>query len=452
MPNTPYIEPEKVDTSKFKLLTSEEIIEILGLTIKRDEENKLATLLCLCLTYTNGSQFNISFNAPSSTGKSFIALEISALFPDNDVVKLGKCSPNAFYHEQGEYDKEKNTMTVDLSRKIIIFMDQPNTALLERLRSLLSHDQKEIHSKITDKNQGGGNRTKTVIIIGYPSVIFCSAGLQMDEQENTRFLLLSPQISQEKIREGILATIRKETNNDNFKNWLEADPDRKLLKERIMAIKNEGITEINIKDSSQIEAKFLSGDRKLKPRHQRDVKRLMSLVRGFALINLWWRKRSGTVITANDDDVDAAIRLWDKVSVSQELNLPPYVYYIHEDVIKPAWKAKNEELTKMYSTSEKVGLTRQEICTKYFEVYGHPLEEIKLRQQILPMLEASGQITQEQDINDKRKMLVFPVFQQSIDKKENSVPESGVGVGNNSVSEGGVKFDPEGWFDEPKGR
>ena len=168
MDNTLHLESENIDTSKFKPLTPEEIINILGLTIKHDEENKLSTLLCLTLTYTDGSQFNISFNAPSSTGKSYIALEISALFPKEDLIKLGKCSPNAFYHEQGVNDKEKNTITVDLSKKIIIFMDQPNTALLERLRSLLSHDDKEITAKITDKNQGGGNRTKTVIIKGFP--------------------------------------------------------------------------------------------------------------------------------------------------------------------------------------------------------------------------------------------------------------------------------------------
>jgi len=116
MPNTLYIESEKSDAPKFKSLTPEEIIDILGLTIKHDEENKLSTLLCLILTYTDGSQFNISFNAPSSTGKSYIALEISALFPKEDLIKLGKCSPNAFYHEQGIYDKEKNTITVDLSK------------------------------------------------------------------------------------------------------------------------------------------------------------------------------------------------------------------------------------------------------------------------------------------------------------------------------------------------
>ncbi len=323
-------------------------------------------------------------------------------------------------------------------KKIIIFMDQPNTALLERLRSLLSHDDKEIQAKITDKNQGGGNRTKTVIIKGFPSVVFCSAGLKMDEQENTRFLLLSPQISQEKIRESIVATIRKETDNNSYRNWLEEATARKLLKERILAIKNEGITEINIKDSSRIEALFLGREKKLKPRHQRDVKRLMSLVRAFALINWLWRDRDGTVITANDDDVEAAIKLWAKISVSQELNLPPYVYNVHFDVIVPAWTTKNADSDELL---EKTGVTRQEICKKYFEVYGHPLEDIKLRQQILPMLEAAGLVSQQSDKDDKRKMLVSPCF-----------PDKPSGDENNSVKPSGVdhdtKKDTEPWIND----
>ena len=74
---------------------------------------------------------------------------------------MGTVLQQPFFHEQGEYDKQKNSIKIDLSRKIIIFLDQPHTALLERLRPLLSHDEKEMQSKITDKGYQGGNKTKT---------------------------------------------------------------------------------------------------------------------------------------------------------------------------------------------------------------------------------------------------------------------------------------------------
>ena len=88
---------ELIDTSQFKPLSAQELIEILGLTIKKDEENKLITFLCQISAYTESSQFNISFNAPSSTGKSYIPTEIARLFPEDDVIEIGYCSPTASF-------------------------------------------------------------------------------------------------------------------------------------------------------------------------------------------------------------------------------------------------------------------------------------------------------------------------------------------------------------------
>ncbi|MCX7661474.1 MAG: hypothetical protein N2Z79_02175, partial [Candidatus Omnitrophica bacterium] len=178
----------------FPYLSKEKLLEVLGLTIKQDDTNKLITFLCCLSAYTENNQFNLSFNAPSSTGKSYIPIEVSSLFPKEDVIKVGYCSPTAFFHDKGQFIKELEGYYVDLERKILIFLDQPHTLLLEHLRPLLSHDEKEIRIKITDKSQKYGLKTKNAVIKGYPSVIFCSAGLKIDEQEATRFLLLSPEI------------------------------------------------------------------------------------------------------------------------------------------------------------------------------------------------------------------------------------------------------------------
>jgi hypothetical protein len=385
-----------IDISNFKPVTCDDLIKILGLTIKRDETNKIITFLAQLSAYTEDSQINISFNAPSSTGKSFIPLEIVKLFPDEDVIKLGNCSPTAFYHEQGEYDKATNTIKVDLSRKILIFLDQPSTQLLERTRSLLSHDEKIIKAKITDKNQKGGNRTKTVAIKGFPAVIFCTAGLRMDEQEATRFLLLSPEINNEKIREAIFEKIKKEADSKSYKDITERDPDRKLLKDRILAIREANIQEIKIKNPDFIQEQFFKSIKQPKPRHQRDIARVISLIKVLALLNLWFREKDGEAIIANDEDINEAFKIWESISESQELNLPPYVLNLYKDVILEAYKVV------------KRGLTRQEIMTKHFEVYGRYLPDWQLRQWIIPMLETSGLITQEADTFDKRKMLVSP--------------------------------------------
>lgn len=421
--------PEHIDTKQFSPLSPEELVDTLGLTIKYDAENKLATFLCELSAYTENSQFNISYNAPSSTGKSYIPTEIARLFPQDDVMEIAYCSPTAFFHDVGQYDKNSNSYLVDLSHKILIFLDQPHNELLARLRPLLSHDKKEIAIKITDKTQKNGTKTKNILLRGYPSVIFCTAGLRIDEQEATRFLLLSPEVSQDKIQQGISATIRKEANSESFVSWLEENPDRVMLKERIRAIKLEDIKEINISSHEKIEERFLSNNKTLKPRHQRDIKRLLSLIKSLALLNVWWRERNGSTITADQEDINNAFKLWDKIAVSQELNLPPYIYNLYREVILPAWEAKNSDKDEVLEEPKvKLGLSRQEVLERHFAVYGRMLDSHQLRQQILPMLETAGLIVQEQDPNDKRKMMIFPssLYQLS-------------GVKRNSETEGRVE-------------
>jgi hypothetical protein len=419
--------PEKIDPSQFKPLTPWDLSEALELTIKNDDENKIVTFLCQLSSYTEDAQFNISFNSPSSTGKSYIALEISKLFPNEDVIKLGNCSKTAFFHEQGSYDKEANIITVDLSRKILIFTDMPHMGLLEGLRSFLSHDEKIMYSKITDKNQKGGNRTKTIALKGYPSVIFCTAGLRMDPQEQTRFILLSPEVNQEKIHAGISNTIRKEADNEKYKEWLDSDPKRKMLKLRIQAIKQEHIDDIKIANQEKILERFFTVDKKLQPRHQRDIKRLLSLVKSFALLNLWWRERDGSTVTASDEDIEYAFILWEKISISQELNLPPFIYDIYTQIILPAYKEKNEFQSQVFEELPKHGITRQDILEKHYKTYGRMLDAQQLRQQIIPVLETSGLIYQEQDPNDKRKILIHPsALYGPIQAENNSDEECGV--------------------------
>src|SRR3989344_4183227 len=407
----------------FQPLIAQELIKILGLTIKKDEENKIVTFLCELSAYTENCQFNISFNAPSSTGKSFIPTEIAKLFPQEDIIEMAYCSPTAFFHEVGEPDpNRKGHILIDLSRKIMIFLDQPHAQLLERLRPILSHDKKEVTVKITDKAQKQGMRTKNITLRGYPSVIFCTAGLKIDEQEATRFLLLSPEVNQDKIRQGISEVIRKESDNQKYSDGLNENPERQLLKDRIRAIKEADIKEVKIINEQYIRERFFSDNKSLKPRHQRDIKRVLAIIKSLALLNLWWREKDGSTITANEEDIEEGFKIWDKISVSQEHNLPPYVYDLFKEVIMPAWEEKDIGMASG-------GLTRQEILQKHYAVYGRTLDGNQLRQQILPMLETTGLVSQEPDRDDKRRMLVYP-----------NIPASS-SVENNSESEGGVKSD-----------
>jgi hypothetical protein len=409
----------KIDVSQIRPLTGSELVQTLGLTIKHDEENKLIGFLCLLSAYTSNSQFNISFNAPSATGKSYIPLEIAGLFPARDVISIGYCSPTAFFHDVGQLDANTKTYIADLSRKILIFLDQPHTLLLQHLRPMLSHDKKEISLKITDKTQKFGLKTKNILLKGFPSVIFCTAGLRVDEQENTRFLLLSPETNQEKIRAAVYEKLKRETDPDGYRQWLEGNPQRQELKRRIIAIKRENIEQILIGTPEKVKERFLQDNRVLKPRHSRDIGRLISLIKCFALLNCWFRERQGANIITCDDDVEQGFALWDSVAESQEIGLPPYLYQLYQEIILAAFSEKNAGRNlDIESQTGKLGLTRQEIMQKHRAVYGRHLSDEQLRREILPMLVSAGLIIQESDPLDKRRILTYPTTQPPISSGE----------------------------------
>ncbi len=379
----------------FEELSSEALRQILSTTIKEDNINKIFSFLCCLAAYTKDSQLNLSFNAPSSSGKSYIPLEVVSFFPKEDVIIVAYCSPTAFFHDKASFDKEKSSYLVNLEHKILVFLDQPHNLLLQHLRPILSHDEKEIHLKITDKSQRHGLKTKNVVVRGFASFIFCTAGLRIDEQEATRFILLSPETSQKKLKAGIRNTIQKETDFESYQKILASNPQRKLLMDRIQAIKAADIKEIKVHDATGLEDRFFSSRPVLKPRHQRDVKRLIAIAKSFALLNFWRRKgeEDGVIIT-RDVDIDVAFKIWDEISESQELNLPPYLYSFYQEIILPLYKKKSSNLS------------RSEVLQYHFKVRGRPLPEYQLRREYIPMLEAAGLIAEVQDPQDKRSKLI----------------------------------------------
>lgn len=382
------------DITKFAPMKWSELVDILSLTIKHDDINKLIVFLAMLSAYTEESQFNILLNAPSSSGKSYIPLEIAKLFPEESLMKLQYVSQNAFFHESGEYDKEKNQMHIRLNRKIIIFIDQPRTDLLSRLRPILSHDEKVMISKITDKTGKWGNKTKSVVIHGYPVAIFCTASTGLDEQEATRFLLLSPETHNAKLRDTVHAKIFSESESQEMIQSIEDNPARILLKERIELIRDAHIDSIKISNHEEVERLFLSGKTHLKPRHQRDVGRFMSLIKMFTLLNLPFRKRVENTLYTEQEDIDEAWKIWEEISPGQEYNISPYSMQIYRDVFLPAYREYNMN-EDFFTPDDAKWVPRKYIIKKHSELYGRPLSDATWRQELEPTLVNAGLIITE---------------------------------------------------------
>jgi hypothetical protein len=143
----------------------------------------------------------------------------------------------------------------------------------------------------------------------------------------------------------------------------------------------------------------------------------MSLIKAHALLNVFHREQimnghadKPIAILAKQVDIDAGFGLYELIADSNERGLSPYVYNIFETVIKPLG----------------AGIKREDIQKKYHEVYHELLSAETLKREILPQLETVGFIFQEQDPEDKRRLLVYPTVPPPIISESNRGEDTGV--------------------------
>jgi hypothetical protein len=381
-----------------KQLKIEDLTKILGSTIKHDDTNKTITFLGMLLTYTEEDQINIGFLAESSTGKSYIPLELSCYFPQDDLIEVGYASPTAFFHDYSALLKpvkgKRKAFAVDLHQKILIFIDQPHDLLLQRLRPILSHDKKVIRLMITDRNKNKNLRTSHILVQGYPTVIFASAKFSLSEQEKTRLLLLSPEVTQEKLKESISLRLKKESNRKAFRTFLENDKERKFLIQKIQDIKQAKIESITIPSelADDIYERFMEKHKELIPRHQRDVSRLLALIKAIALLNFRHRERIDDSIVATQEDVEAGFKLYENISEANELGLSPELYNIYMKLKTFIEKKVGADLT---------GVTIADFQSFYGQNFYRKLNYDAARE-TLKIFVSMGLLTEELDQFDRR--------------------------------------------------
>jgi hypothetical protein len=425
-------------------LSFNDVAEILGSTVKHDRAPKIILFASMLNTYTEEEQVNVLMAAESSAGKSYLPIEIALYFPDIDVIIMGGASPTAFFHEVsgGEFatwDPDKKQSRVNLANKILIFLDQPHDQLLQKLRPFLSHDRKEIKYKISDRSQKAGLRTKTVILVGFSTVVFCTAKFDLDQQERTRVFQLSPETDASKVDAALELLLEKKSDRDSFRAKLVANKERTLLIQRVLDIKNAGLRDVLIPGplKDEIKKEWTTSHPHSIPRHTRDLDRLLSLVKAAALLN--WRTREPTGdgrVKALQVDVDEAFSIYKEIAEANELGLAPQIFEIYKQVIEPLGTIKVSE-----TETGVTGITRQMIQREYFHLYHRSLPERRLRSEILPPLEASGLTREEQDPADKRRTLVYPQIPGPISSAKGIPPMDA----NNRAGEVGV----DSWTENP---
>lgn len=382
-------------------ITLNDIEEILSLTIKGDNANKLALFLAMLSAFTDDSQINVALNAPSSTGKTYLATEVAKLFPSDSIIQLSNATPTALFYGESTFDEERNAKTIDFERKILMFLEQPDSFLQANLRPLLSHDQKELVYHRTNRSSRGENRADKIIIKGFPATVFCSANSKLDEQETTRTLLLSPESSPLKVEQAVDQALLKSYDPKRYQERIDNDEKRNALKRRIVEIRDLRIDNIKISDPDMVRTAFQETVGTWQPRHTRDINKLLNLIKAIALLNPWHRQKDDGSYEANESDIKSGVELWRSVSEAQRFGINPFVLDFYKTYIV-------EPFSRLPSDKRACGISRIEISNCYLEHNGFNINGNYLIRQILPSLIKAGLLTEAKNPLDKRQYSYIP--------------------------------------------
>lgn len=212
--------------------------------------------------------------------------------------------------------------------------------------------------------------------------------------------MISPEVTAAKIKQAIHLRVRRGADEAKFAEWLNKQPERSALKDRIIAIRHEHVEDILIADADveAIEQRFLGMLHVLKPRNQRDIDHILQLVKVVALLNVWYRRQPDGTTKANQSDIDQAFALWGEFFESQNLGITSYVYDFYKKYIVPAYIAKFKNASardKEAITGNEIGLTPQELSSYHLQEEETTLNNDQLRKQILPQLQSAGLIDWE---------------------------------------------------------
>jgi len=373
----------------------------LSKTVKHDEVTKNIVFSTAISAYTP-EPINLFLRGESSIGKTYNVVQVTKYFPKEDVWLLGGLSPTALTHDHGQLvDKNGEEISVkdkpekpiksdyqdnrdfteamreykdkfetwkkrlqdshyivDLTNKILVFLEAPNYRTFNRLRPILSHDTFEISYKFTDKGGKGQLQTQHVVIRGWPATIFCSTQEKYVQDLATRGFTVTPEATQDKYRNANLLT----GSQAAFPWKFQHDFDFMLLEGYIRFLKNH-LEDVKVAVPYAME--FAENFPCRFSRSMRDFKHVLNLIQISALFHFAQRPiaiRKVKVEVESEDptvpeykevkeryimavrqDYDFVMALWNEIRETTETSAPGHIIKFYHEVVEEVAKDKQGE-------------------------------------------------------------------------------------------------------------
>jgi hypothetical protein len=400
-------------------------------SIKRDE-NAVASIVYTYLSRWTDEPLNLFLKGESSIGKSYVTKNtIKILGEDRNVWFLGGLSPMALVHDYGtlkdeggneinvldapsrkkvkfenpdankqqleqiyrsEYESWINKLRnsyyeIDLTGKLLVFLEPPNLETFQKLRPILSHDSERISFRFTDKTKSGGLRTSNVVLKGFPATIFCTSEEEYLKDLSTRSLTLTPELSIEKIKEAVNLISKFSAYSEEL---LTADASE--IKSYMEKVKVKAPKDVLTPFSEQIEKKIEYWGKRV----MRDWKHLLTMVKMNAILNFENRPKvyigDKAYLLTTATDFLTVLSFWSGIEETTITGISGSALEIFEKLIKP--------------TAEVTGYTNYELLTqKSKEVMSEPLTSGSLRKYIQVLRETGFVETLPDPQYPKRKLI-----------------------------------------------
>jgi hypothetical protein len=361
------------------------IIKTIKKTVKCDDILIKQILYASLSTYTQSDPINLGILAPTSEGKTYPVEECIKLFPKQDVYKIGSMSAKVLVRQKGilvdkmniplnprlkelqkkreglesnkkeeseriteqiEELKEDSRTLIDLSGKILVFLEPPQKEVWDILKPILSHDSKEIEFPFVNTDNRNGIYAKKVVVRGWPACIFCSAKdeskLEVWSEIKSRFLITSPNMVPEKYKQSVkLIAQTKGLPALIQQQIIRSEGEVELAKGCILYIKQK-ITELQTKDVWIPFLKLLEQEMPAnKGTDVRFVKRIFSLLNLIPLLRSEQRK---VLMLENQMSVIAEVEdLKEALEITQNFDgIPKYKKDFYNEIFYPCYKLKTE--------------------------------------------------------------------------------------------------------------
>jgi hypothetical protein len=402
-------------------------------SVKRDRAAAMAVFLT-GLSAFGDEPLNLFLRGPSSIGKTYVTVKALQYFPRDRVLWLGGLSPTALIHDQsvvvdgdsgeafdpfegpqqddfrdseGKLDKgalreakrewrqklKKAVYLVDLTGKILVFLEAPHLETFARLRPILSHDVPEISYKFADRVGGGPLQTMHVKIRGWPATVFCTTAESFVEDLATRSFTFTPTMNPEKYQEVIELEGSRAANP-----WLHADDaEARALREYVAYLSVRSLPEVVIPFAEQLARAYGA----TQPRDMRDYQHLQALIKTSTLLNVGKRPvlhvGPRRVLLASLQDLESAMEVFSAVEATTRAGLAGHVTSFYYEVLLPLWEERKQPLTYKELAQAHNERSAVKIASKAVGNYCHALQDI-------------GWVDLEQGEVDRRTVTITPII------------------------------------------